>query len=198
MDRNLHQRITHCVTAIALAMVVSLVLAGAARADASQWQIKQPHWWDVAGGGAGAGGQQNGWSGQHNWSSQHMSGQQWPGQHWPGQGSGQWHHHNQFNDGIHRCFGSCFGSRFVFNGRNVFFASPGVVFGSPGFVIRQPSFIIRQPSFIIRQPGFVIGGPVIVTRQPMFFGHHHSPHFIRPGQPMHHHGNGVRIIVPGM
>lgn len=192
MDRNLYQRIIDRIAAIALAMVISLGLAGAARADASQWQIKQPHWWDTS-----AGWQRPGWSGQQMQGQQQWSGQQ--GQQWQGQQSGQWRHrrHHHFNDGIHQCFGSCFGSRFVFNNGTVFFSTPGVVFGSPGFVIRQPAFIIRQP-------GFVIGRPAFVAQQPTFLVHRRSPQFIRPdfGQPMRHRhraGNGMRIITaPGM
>ena len=160
----------------ALALLAGLVggVARPASADASQWQIQQPHWWDNS----------NGWRNHHQWPS-------------------QWHRHNQFNNGFHQCFGSCFGSRIVIRSNRVFFISPGVV-GNPGFIVRQPTaFIVRQPAFIIGGPGFTVQTarqraffkrhPSLQSGQPMRM-HHSGIHFITPG--MHH--SGVHWITPGM
>jgi Ni/Co efflux regulator RcnB len=168
-------------TSIALRFLAVLALVaglagGAARpaaADASQWQMSQPHWWDNS----------NGWRRHH----------QWPG---------QWHHHNQFNGGIHRCFGSCFGPRIIVNGSHVFFISPGLVFGNPAFIVQQPAFIIqqpafivRQPAFIVRQPAFIVGGSPLNAGQRAFIARHPS---LQQGQPMHMHHGGIHFITPGM
>lgn len=115
---------------LAAVALLAGIAGGAARpasADASQWQIRQPHWWDNS----------NGWRNHHQWPS-------------------QWRQHNQFNNGFHQCFGSCFGSRIIIRGNRVFFVSPGLV-GNPGFIVRQPTaFIVRQPAFIIGGPGFTV------------------------------------------
>jgi hypothetical protein len=174
-----------------------------ASADASQWQMSQPHWWDNS----------NGWRRHHQWSSQQWANQQWPNQQWPNQHwsghqwsghqwSGhqwssqqwpsQWHRHNQFNNGFHRCFGSCFGSQVIIRGNRVFIISPALV-ANPAFIVQQPPFIIQQPAFIVRQPAFIIGGQGLIIRQNAkqraFFEHHRS---LQMG------GAGIRFIRPGM
>jgi hypothetical protein len=187
---------------IALAITFAVAAGFAARPAAadgsqwggSQWTVSQPHWWDRS----------DGWRRHMHWDNQwrhqrrHFDDGHFNGGHFNG-------------GGFHRCFGSCSGAHFVFNGPGVIFTNPSLAFGSPAFIVQQPGFIVRQPAFIVRQPNFIVGGPVIVTglpphfvaRQRAFVARHpslqpiqpmHKPVFIRPGES----SGGIRNIRPGL
>jgi hypothetical protein len=173
--------------AVALAFAFGLALAGGAAkpaaADASQWQVSQPHWWDRD--------HSNGWRRHDQW------GNQWNGN--------QWQHRRHFNNGFSGCFGNCGRPVIVFNGGGVIVASPGFVVVNPGFIVSQGHFIVGQPVFVQRRPNFIFERPAFAAKQKAFFRRHPS---LQLGQPWRHRSwkhkpmsmgqGGVHFISPGM